>query len=384
MKESRCWTKTVGSALAGSLVALLLALGAAPMAAQSRSYDQTWNHRQNGRNFTMSVRGKIWYTEDDRDIERIEPEGRVMLEETWRGGPSRMVIFTPGSNGGVQRVYLLDGQPHAWDAEAQAWLAGLLPSIARESSAGAVERARRIHAKRGVTGVLDEIDLINSNSTRRIYLSTLIQEWKLSGSEAARALRATGAMSSNSEKASLLVSAGDRLPMSDALVRGAYMDATRTISSSSELRRVLTKLIDTGDLPEQTLIDALRVSGEISSNSERAAVLAHAAERHKLTNAELRSAFFNSADGLSSSSEKRRVLVALLRAQGTDREVVRGVVRSARGISSDSEKAAVLLEVPSLSLKDTTTIDAYRDTMDTIRSRSTRESVAARVTGTPR
>jgi hypothetical protein len=365
--------------LCASLAAALLATRAD---AQSMS-DQRWSRSDDGRNFTMSVRGKVWFTDDDRDIARIEPDGRVMIEEKWRGGPGRMIILTPVADGSLQRVYLLDGQPHAFDAEAQAWLAGLLPSIVRESGVGAVERARRIYSKKGATGVLDEIELINSNSTRRIYLATLITEWKLSASDAARALRATGGMSSSSEKASLLVTASDRLQMSDALVRGAYMDAARTINSSSELRRVLTKLLEAESLPEQTLIDALRTSGEISSSSERASVLARAAERHKLSSAELRSAFFNSTDGLSSNSEKRRVLVTLLRAQGGDREVVRGVVRSARGITSDSEKAAVLLEVPALSLKDTTTLEAYRDTMDTIRSRSARESVAARVSGIP-
>ena len=363
-----------------SLLIASIVIWPAPARAQNM-YDQTWNRSGDGRNFTMSVRGKVWFTEDDRDIERIEPDGRVMIEEKWRGGPSRMIIITPAPNGGVQRVYLLDGQPHAYDADAQTWLAGLLPAIVRESGAGAVERAKRIYSKKGADGVLDEIELINSNSTRRIYLSTLMTEWKLSPSDAARALRATGGMTSNSEKASLLVTAGDRLQMTDALVRGAYMDAARTITSSSELRRVLSTLLEAPSLPDETLISALRTSTEITSNSERAAVLAQAAERHKLSSSELRSAFFNSADGLTSNSEKRRVLVTLLRAQGSDREVVRGVVRSARSITSDSEKAAVLLEVPALSLKDTTTLSAYRETMDTIRSRSAREAVAARVGG---
>ena len=366
---------------AAAAAAAMLAVAPATVQAQTMS-DQRWSRTDDGRSFTMSVRGKVWFTEDDRDIERIEPDGRVMIEEKLRGQPGRMIILTPGSNGQLQRVYLFDGQPHAYDSDAQNWLASVLPAIVRESGAGAVERARRIYSKKGATGVLDEIELINSNSTRRIYLTTLIEGWKLSPSDAARALRATGAMSSNSEKASLLIAASNRIDMSDALVRGAYMDAARTISSSSELRRVLTKLLEAQSLPDQTLIDALRASSEMSSNSERAAVLAYAAERHKLSNGELRSAFFHSADGISSNSEKRRVLVTLLRAQGTDREVVRGVVKAARSITSDSEKAAVLLEVPALSLKDSATVDEYRDTMRTIGSRATRESVAARVGGT--
>jgi hypothetical protein len=367
---------TVAAAIAGTLAT------AVPSArAQSSMEEHRMSRRDDGRTFTLSVRGKVWFTDDDRDVQRIESGGRVLIEEKIRGGPERMLVLMP-SGDGVQRTYLLDGRPHEYDADARTWLASVLPEIVRESGAGAVERARRIFSQRGADGVLDEIELIHSSSTRRIYITTLIAENRLSPPDAARALRAAGAISSSSEKASVLVSAADRLQLSDGTVRGAYLDAARTISSGSELRRVLIKLLETNNIGDDAVAGTLRTSAEISSSSERASVLVRAAERHKLSTSDLRAAFFSSADGISSSSERRRVLVALLRAQGTDREVVKEVVRSARGISSDSEKAAVLMEVPSLTLRDTSTADAYRETMSTINSRSSRAAVAAKL-GTP-
>src|SRR5690349_18133353 len=199
-----------------ALAIATIALAARPGRAQSSMDDQTWRHSDNGRTFSMSVRGKVWYTDDDKDFARIEPDGRVMIEEQLRGGPARMIIVTPAPNGGVQRVYLVDGQTRPYDAEAQSWLAGLLPKIARESTAGAVERARRIYAKSGTAGVLDEVEQISSNAVRRIYLTTLLADARLSPSDAARSLRATGQMSSSSEKANLLVAMSDKVQMSDA------------------------------------------------------------------------------------------------------------------------------------------------------------------------
>jgi len=350
---------------------------ATPVHAQWDEHRST--HDDGNRRFELSMRGKVWFTDDDRDIQRLEPGGRLMIEERLRYGSERMIIITAAPNGDLQRTYIMDGQTRAFDATAQAWLSALLPEIIRETGVGAAERVKRIYSKRGAAGVLDEIELIKSSSNRRLYLTTLMNEARLNASEATRALRAAGRISSSSEKAGVLIAAADRLPMSEAPVRQAYVEAARSISSSSELRRALSRLLEDESLQEVVLRDAITVAGDIASSSERASVLVLAAQRHKFSNEGLRTAFFNATEGISSSSEKRRVLVALLRAQGGDKEVVRGVVRSARTISSDSEKAAVLMEVPSLQLKDTTTAQVYLDTADTIRSRTSRQQVTSRI-----
>ena len=365
-------------ALIGSAAVAALATGL-PATGLAQWDEHRSTHDDGNRRFELSMRGKVWFTDDDRDIQRLEPGGRLMIEERLRFGPERMIIITAAPNGELQRTFILDGQTRPFDAAAQTWLSALLPEIIRETGVGAVERVKRIYSKSGASGVLDEVELIKSSSNRRLYLTTLMTEARLNPSDAARALRAAGRISSSSQKTDVLIAAADRLPMSDAAVRHAYVEAARSITSSSELRRALTRLLEDESLQEAVLRDAITVAGDISSSSERASVLVLAAQRHKLSNEGLRTAFFNAAEGISSSSEKRRVLVALLRAQGSDKEVVRGVVRSARSISSDSEKAAVLMEVPSLQLKDTSTAAVYLDTADTIRSRTARQQVTSRV-----
>ena len=374
--------KTLASTIAQRaliIAALAVSLPAATPPAHAQWNEYRSSHDDGNRRLDMSVRGKIWFTDDDSDIQRLEPGGRLMIEERVRFGPERMIIITASDNGDLQRTYLVDGKAREYDAAAQAWLAGMLPNIIRESGIGAVERVKRIHAQRGVSGVLDEIELIRSSSNRRLYLTTLMSEAKLNASEATRALRAAKTISSSSQKADVLVAAADRLPMNDASVRHAYVEAARSISSSSELRRALTRLLDLPSLQDDVYHDALTVAGQISSSSEKASLLVLAAQRHDLTDENLRAAFFSAVGSVSSSSEKRRVLVALLRAQGTDKEVVRGVIRSARSISSDSEKAAVLMEISALQLKDTTTAEVYLEVADTINSRAARQRLTGRL-----
>jgi hypothetical protein len=172
----------------------------------------------------------------------------------------------------------------------------------------------------------------------------------LNAADGARAMRAVEGITSSSDKATLLLLAADRLSLDNSSARAAYLDAARSISSSSETRRALTGALAESSLPEPLVIDVLGIARRISASSDRATVLVLVAERNRLSTSAAREAFFSAADEISSSSERRRVLVALLRAQGDDPAILRAVVRSARTISSDSEKATVLMEVSARSI----------------------------------
>ena len=330
-------------------VAALAAALAQPTAAQW-SGDYQFHRSNDGRSLSVTVRGRIWFSDDDRDIVRIEDRGRLTIEERRRGFPDRMVVVAAGEDGQLERTYFVDGRRSQYGTAAAAWLSGLLPELIRESGTGAEERAQRILDRNGTDGLLDEVERIRSSSTRRRYLTVLLTDGRLSGSDGTRAMRAIDGISSSSDKATLLLLAAERLSLDSPTTRAAYFEAARSISSSSETRRALTGALAERPIPEPILIDAIGITRRISSGDERAAVLVLVAERHPLSTPALRDAFFGAADEISSSSQRRRVLVALLRAQGDDPTILRGVVRSARTISSDTEKAAVLMEVSARSV----------------------------------
>jgi hypothetical protein len=336
-------------------IMVLAALAGAVAAAVPTSATSQWtgeyriSRHDADRAFTVSVRGAVWFTDDDRDIAQLEEGGRLIVEERRPGVPERMLIVFRDGDGRLQRTYLEDSRPADYDRAAAEWFAGLLPEVIRESGVGAEQRARRILAHRGARGLIAEAERIHSSSARRRYLSVAFEEGRLGAVNAARAVRAIEPISSSSEKGILLRLAAERVSLDDPATRVAYFGAARSLSSSSELRRVLAAGVVESSLPEPVLLEALCASRNISSNSDRAAVLTGIARQHPLSNEALREAFFSSADGISSSSERRKVLVALLQAQGGSEAIVRDVVRSARTINSASEKSAVLMEAASRS-----------------------------------
>lgn len=290
--------------VAAAIVVLLLG-SATPLLAQQT---WTWRHSHDDRKLSVSLRGEVELSADERSVLRLTPGGRLQVEQSLPGQPERMVIVTAprAESGALEYVYLVSGRVRSWDDDGRSWLARLLPEIARESGMGVEGRVRRIYGSRGAAGVLQEIESIRSTSSRRAHLHALLALAPLSSGEAARALRIVGGISSSSERSRLLRALTDRLNLGDEGVRAV---------------------------------------------------------------------FFEAVDGISSSSEKRRVLVHVLQTNGSDAAIVRAAVRSARLISSDSEKAAVLLAVPTLQLRDSATIRTYRDTLDSIGSRSARERV---------
>ncbi|HEX2095446.1 MAG TPA: transglycosylase SLT domain-containing protein, partial [Longimicrobiaceae bacterium] len=64
-------------------------------------------------------------TPDDRDVAGFLSGGSLWVEES-AGGVSRSLRITPGDDGGLQRTYRVNGEAHAYDATARAWLASIL------------------------------------------------------------------------------------------------------------------------------------------------------------------------------------------------------------------------------------------------------------------
>ena len=139
-------TRSVGRLAA--VAAMAIAIPGATALAQWEEHRST--HDNGNRRFELSMRGKIWFSDDDRDIERLEPGGRLMIEERLRFGPERMIIITAAPNGDLQRTFIVDGQSRPFDATAQAWLGTVLPDIIRETGVGAVERVKRIRSEERV------------------------------------------------------------------------------------------------------------------------------------------------------------------------------------------------------------------------------------------
>ncbi|HEX2095447.1 MAG TPA: hypothetical protein VHG28_23830 [Longimicrobiaceae bacterium] len=364
-------TLTLRTTLAALLATgLLTALAASPAAAQSHESHEMHSRTMDGhRTLEVRARGKVEFTDDDRDVRRISPGGHLVIEEHLRGSSARRVEFTPGPDGGVRRVYRVNGETRGFDPGARLWLARILPETVRETGVGARERVARILAREGVPGVLEEISRIRSDGVQRVYFAALLDHSSLRPDDVARVLRQAGRqIGSDGDRASLLRRAALRGDLENDAVRRAFFDAVGTIGSDGDRASVLRRVLERERASEALRTALLRSAAEIGSDGDKSSVLVQAARRYPLSASATRAAFFESVGTIGSDGDHARVLKEVLRGGALTREVAVAVLRSARGIGSDGDKTAVLLHLPVDRLRDRVVADAYRDTAESIGS----------------
>src|SRR5262249_11448157 len=76
--------------------------------------------------------------------------------------------------GTLKHEYFVGGLSRGWNDEGRRFLATNLPIIVRRTGLGAESRVKSIFGKRGVNGVLDEIELRGGDYARRLYFVALI------------------------------------------------------------------------------------------------------------------------------------------------------------------------------------------------------------------
>jgi hypothetical protein len=150
---------------------------------------------------------------------------------------------------------------------------------------------------------------LRSDGERRQTLEVLLQNKALAREDLIEGLESTAHLSSDGEKASVLVEMTKHY-QEDANLRTAFFKATDTLRSDGEHRRVLSELLATKPAPE-TLLAVLQSMKGISSDGEKAALLA-AMAKECVNNQELLAKFLEVSNSLRSDGEYRTVIATLL------------------------------------------------------------------------
>ncbi len=333
--------------------------------AQTKPADQTrrtnsnwiWNHSDDGVRLRLKINGKAKFAEDYSDITSISEGGSMEVTEERDGVKRRFEAFS--SNGAITRSYFVQGQRRPFDDEGRAWLKRIISEAVFQGGYDAPERVRRLIDEKGADGVLAEISRLRSDYVRRIYFDELLKDDRLDSATRERAVRqAVREISSDYEKAQLLVKASERRSNDSAIIEGA-----NSISSSYEKGRVLAALLKNPDLDRNALAAVIRSAAGMSSDYEKAQLLVKAAEKRPVSDT-----IIEGADSISSDYEKGRVLAALLRKGDLDKAALTKIIRSATRISSDYEKAQLLIKAASAASSDETVRNALVEAAKTIDS----------------
>lgn len=296
---------------------------------------------KNGRHsLTIELEGEVAFTDDDAGIQSVSRGGYLEIEED-DGSRERRLEVKPTADGGVTYAYYVEGRRQDFDAEGADWLAGLLPRIIRNTGIGAEARVERLLESGGPEAVLDEIDLIESSSAKRIYASYLVEKADLSTRDLERLAREVAQIASSGEKARFLIQTADAY-VGDPATYEAYFDAVSAIESSGDHTRVLLNLAQRPDPGTPLLVRVLHSARGIASSGDRARLLMEAAP-HYVGDPEMRAAYFEAVRGIPSSGDHTRVLLALLEeADALDEATVAALFNSAGEIASSGDKARLL------------------------------------------
>lgn len=341
-----------------------------------------------GESLEMSLEGGISFTEAEDDVATMADGAEFEIEED-SGGVERSYAVE-ARDGKLERDYRVDGKRRELDAEGRAWLARVLPHVMRETGMQARERAGRILARKGVDGLLDEMDRIGNDYSRGKYLAALFALANPDDAQMARALRlaagidsdyemrmaleaglaggtlsparrvqllgvATG-ISSDYEQAELLLAVLEQGVPTGAMLQ-AWSTLLESIGSDYDQRRVLQALLATGDVDASLL--ALAAAKDVSSDYEARQLLAPAAATTR-RDPRMLAAYANVLATIGSDYEQRMALEQLVGAGPVDVAVADAVLASLPAMGSDHEVAEVLVTLAAAMPADPALVERYR------------------------
>jgi len=314
----------------------------------------------------VRIDGEVVFGDDDRSIRRISNGGRLAIWEK-RGSDSKELRVSVGSDTQLEYEYKVNGKETAFDASGEAWLADVLVDIIRKTGIGAEERANRILDREGLNGILEEIQLVESDYVIRIYLGTALSRPDLSTDDCASILReAALAMDSDYEKAELLLSVARHGSWNSSLAE-EYVGVASTMESDYEIRRSLAS-IDLDENTEQGVIDlVLQVAARMESDYEIAELLTGLAPSCN-GSVRLSEMYVTAASGIESDYEARRALTALNWRKGLSANTVIGALKIAGGLDSDYEAAELLIELAPYSAENDRTAAAFMTAVRNVHS----------------
>jgi len=149
------------------------------------------------------------------------------------------------------------------------------------------------------------LNSMHSDGDRHETLTAFLKNTAIVREDLKEAMESIAQLSSDGEKASLLVEM-TQLYQEDGAVRTAFFRAADTLRSDGERRRVLSALLARKPAVE-TLQSILQATREISSDGEKAALLVEMANEC-LNSPALLVSFLQLSNSLSSDGEYRRVM----------------------------------------------------------------------------
>jgi hypothetical protein len=327
------------------------------------------------------------------------PTGHTFEAHLTRRGQDRRILYS-SPEGTIQRQFFVDGDEQPWGPEADRFVTEVMPIVLRETAINFEQRVAWLIDNRGQSGLLDEIELINSDFAQRTYsvqyaraetlapadferlmrivaanmgsdfdlrttLTEVHDEERPTGEQLTALLAAGASLGSDFDARSLLEHVGARLPNTPEAV-SAYLDLAKTIGSDFDLRLALTPMVSHPDIDDTLVARAIDLAGEeLASDFDLFTLLTEAAPRVGASDA-LALAYTSAADSIASDFHLRMALTTLAERAQLTPAGWQALLKAARSLGSDFDCATLLVTVAPSLPHDDAVVAAYRDAMRTI------------------
>lgn len=332
-------------------LALLVNLSAAPESSRTLGFqaDPTCPGQEGvaliaytsgGTSVELSYDGKITFTDDERDIKSISPGGFFRYSRTTFGN-RREIYIQSNAEGLLTRRYFVGRTEEPYVPEGHKWLQEMLPEIIATSGIGAEDRIRRIYARAGTKGVLNQIEALENDYTKSIYYGYLFNQPTLKEADLRLTLtHLNEELDSDYEKSKLLRKISTSYLQNEKVTQ-AYLAAVSNIASDYEKARVLTYVLQNGKLSPGNFTVIIPATARISSDYEQAKVLRTVLVNPAVT-PQVHKEVIRQLHTLDSDYEKNRVLVQLLNNPKCVSSNFEEMMQAISRIDSDYEKARAL------------------------------------------
>lgn len=284
------------------------------------------------------MHGDVTFADDLTDVQALS-EGGSLIVRDYRGAVSRAVEIKR-AGGRITREYFVAGVSRGWTDEGRRFLADELPGIVRNSGIGADRRVGSIFAKKGVAGVLAEIDLVGGDYGRRAYLTALVDVAHLDSAGVMPVLqRVERTMASDYDRRLVLEKVAALVKL-DGRGAGAYVAAMAAMRSDFDQREALSALTKSGARLDGAA--AFQAVAHMHSSYDKRVALVDILARGDL-NAETRRALLGSVVDMSSDYDRREVLTAYLQKNAVDAVARDSFFAAVDAMRSDYDRAETLL-----------------------------------------
>ncbi|MBN2213653.1 MAG: hypothetical protein JW723_05360 [Bacteroidales bacterium] len=271
--------------------------------------------------YHINFEGKITLSKDDKSVLSISPGGFLEISRASFGN-TRKIEITSDKHGNLSSKYYEGRSEADFDPDGKKWLADILPLVVRQTGIGAESRIARIYSNKGINGLINEVDEINSESSsvRNLYFVIMVDQIGFNDDELKSLIPELRTIESNSTKGTLLREILYKYRLSSNLQR-ELLETTRTLDYNTERGSVL-RVLNPDLIEDEDVIDAyFDIIDEMSINSEKGNVLKHLLSVKKIRN-ETYMPFFESVSRFSSEREKGSVLLYTTKFLPEDKRVI--------------------------------------------------------------